>query len=126
MPKDIDDGARVNSAGSGISQWEMGSDRREDGKLNYQERVAMIWIEKVKAMGSCALNGVERGRGCAEDRVILTEMSNIGMFKRVNKAVSNPPVKVISPDVRTLGNGDSNRQGMIGVFRHTLGRKDSC
>ena len=59
MPKDIDDGARVNSAGSGISQWEMGSDRREDGKLNYQERVAMIWIEKVKAMGSCTLDGIE-------------------------------------------------------------------
>ena len=104
----------------------MRPNRGEDSELNYQERVAMIWIEKVKAMGSCTLDGVERGRGSAEDRVILTEMSNIGMFKRVNKAASNPPVKVISPDVRTLGNGDSNRRGMIGVFRHTLGRRDSC
>ena len=106
MPKDIDDGARVNSAGSGISQWEMGSDRREDGKLNYQERVAMIWIEKVKAMGSCALNGVERGGGSAEDRVIVADMSNIGMFKRVNKTASNPPVIVVSSDIRTLGDRD--------------------
>ena len=47
--------------------------RGEDGELDYQERVAVIWIEKVKAMGSGALDGVERGRGCAEDRVILSE-----------------------------------------------------
>ena len=77
--------------------------------MNYQERVAVIWIEKVKVMGSCALDGVERGRGCAEDRVILTDMSNVGMFKRVNKTASNPPVIVISSDVRTLGNRDGVR-----------------
>ena len=42
--------------------------------MYYQERVAVIWIEKVKAMGSCALDGVERGRGSAEDRVILADV----------------------------------------------------
>ena len=104
----------------------MGSDGGEDCKLYYQERVAVIWIEKVKAMGSCTLDGVERGRGSAEDRVILADMSNVGMFKRVNKAASNPPVKVISSDVQTLGNRNGNRGRMVGVFRHTRGRRDSC
>ena len=99
---------------------------REDSELNYQERVAVIWIEKVKAMGSCALSGVERGRGCAEDRVILADMSNVGMFKRVNKAASNPPIKVVVSDVRALGNRDHNRGRMVGLVRHTLGRRDSC
>ena len=99
---------------------------RENGKLNYQERVAVIWIEKVKSMGPCALDGIERGGGCAQDRMILTDMSNVGMFKRVNKTASNPPVIVISSDVRTLGNRDRNRGRMVRVVRHTLGRRDSC
>ena len=94
--------------------------------MNYQERVAVIWIEKVKSMGPCTLDGVERRRGCAQDRVILADMSNIGMFKRVDKAASNPPIIVISPDVRTLGNRDRNRGRMVRVVRHTLGRRDSC
>ena len=94
--------------------------------MNYQERVAVIWIEKVKSVGPCALDGVERGRGCAQDRVILVDMSNVGMFKRVNKTVSNPPVMVVSSDVRTLGNRDRNRGRMVRVVRHTLGRRDSC
>ena len=72
------------------------------------------------------LSGVERGRGCAEDRVILTDMSNVGMFKRMDKAVSNPPIKVVVSDVRALGNRDRNRGRMVGVVRHTLGRRDSC
>ena len=104
----------------------MGANRREDGKLNYQERVAVIWIEKVKLMGPCTLDSVEGRRGCAEDRVILADMSNVGMFERVDKAASDPPIKVISSDIRTLGNGDGNRWFMIGVVRHTLGRRDSC
>ena len=77
-------------------------------------------------MGPCTLDGVERRRGCAEDRVILMDMVNIGVFKRVNKATSNPPIEVISSDIRTLGNGNSNRRGVIRVVRHTLGRRDSC
>ena len=31
----------------------------EDSKLDYQERVAVIWTEKVKSMGPCSLDGVE-------------------------------------------------------------------
>ena len=77
-------------------------------------------------MGPCTLNGVEGRRGCAEDRVILVDMTNVGVFERVDKAASNPPIKVISSEIRTLGNGNSNRGGVIGVFRHTLGRRDSC
>ena len=45
--------------------------------------------------------------------MILADMANVGMFKRVHKAASNPPVKVISSDVRTLGNRDRNRGRMI-------------
>ena len=126
MPKNVNNWARIDRARSGISKREMRADGGEDRELNYQERVAVIWIEKVKAMGPCTLSGVERGRGCAEDRVILADMSNVGMFKRVNKAASNPPVKVIISDVRALGNGDCNRGRMVGVVRHTLGRRDSC
>ena len=100
--------------------------RGENGELNYQERVAVIWIEKVKSMGPCTLSGVEGGRGCAKDRVILADMSNMGMFKRVNKAASNPPIKVVVPDVRTLGNRDHDRGRMVRVIGHTLGRRDSC
>ena len=126
MPEDVDDWARIDSAGGGISKGEMRSDGGKDSELYYQERVAVIWIEKVKAMGSCTLSGVERGRDCAEDRVILTDMLNVGMFKRMDKAASNPPIKVVVSDVRTLGNRDHNRGRMGGVVRHTLGRRDSC
>ena len=126
MPKDVDNGARINGAGSGISGREMRSNRGENSELYYQERVAVIWIEKVKVMGSCALDSVEGGRGSAEDRVILVDMSNFGMFKRVHKAASNPPIKVVVSDVRALGNRNCNRGRMVGVVRHTLGRRDSC
>ena len=104
----------------------MRANRGEDNELNYQERVAVIWIEKVKSMGPGTLDGVERGRDWAQDRVILVDMSNIGMFKRVNKTASNPPVIVVSSDVRTLGDRDRNRGRMVRVVRHTLGRRDSC
>ena len=77
-------------------------------------------------MGSCALDRIERGRGCAEDRMILVDMSNVSMFERVDKTASNPPIKVISSDIRTLGNGDGNWGRVVGVVRHTLGRRDSC
>ena len=58
--------------------------------------------------------------------MILADMSNVGMFKRVNKATSNSPVTVISSDIRTLGDGNSNRGRVVGVVRHTLGRRGSC
>ena len=126
MPKNINYWTRIDVVGSSIGKREMGVDRREYGELNYQERVAVIWIEKVKAVDSCTLDGVERGRGSAEERVILADMSNIGMFKRVDKTASKVPIKVIVPDVGTLGNRNCNRGRMVGVVRHTLGRRDSC
>ena len=60
----------------------------KDGELYHQERVTVIWIEKVKSVGPCTLDGVEGRRGCAKDRVILVDMSNIGVFKGVNKTAS--------------------------------------
>ena len=58
--------------------------------------------------------------------MILADMLNVGMFKRVNKAASNPPIIVIVSDVETLGDGNRNRGRMVRVVRHTLGRRDSC
>ena len=86
----------------------------------------MIWIKKFKTVGACTLYCVEGRRGSAEERVILAEMSNVGMVKGVNQTTSNPPVKVISSNIRTLRDGDRNKGRVIGVFRHTLGRRDSC
>ena len=42
MPKDVDDWARVDSAGSGVGERKVRSNRGEDSELNYQERVAVI------------------------------------------------------------------------------------
>ena len=53
MPKDVNDWARVDRARGGVGQGKMGSNGRKDGELNYQEREAVIWIEKVKSMGPC-------------------------------------------------------------------------
>ena len=44
---------------SSVGEREMRMNKREDGELNYQERVTVIWTEKVKSVGPCALNGVE-------------------------------------------------------------------
>ena len=126
MPKYVDNGTGVDSVRSGIGEREVRANGGEDSELNYQETVAVIWIENVKSMGPGTLDGIERRRGCAQDRVILTDMSNVGMFKRVDKAVSNPPVMIVSSDIRTLGNRDSDRGRMVRVVRHTLGRRDSC
>ena len=112
----------MNGARSSVSEREMGTNRGEDGELNYQERVTVIWTEKVKTMGPCTLSGVERGRGCAEDRVILVDMLNVGMFKRMDKAASNPPIIVVVSDVRALGNRDRN--GEDGRSRQTYTRQE--
>ena len=45
--------------GSGVREGKVRMDKGEDGELNYQERVAVIWTEKVKSMGPCTLNSVE-------------------------------------------------------------------
>ena len=76
MPKDVNDGTRMDHAGSGVSERKMWVYGGEDGKLNYQDRVAVIWIEKVKSMGPCTLDGVEGRRGSAEERVILVDVKH--------------------------------------------------
>ena len=38
-----------------VSKGEMRMNKREDRKLNYQERVAVIWTEKIKSVGPCTL-----------------------------------------------------------------------
>ena len=42
MPKYINDGAGVDGVWSRVHKREVRADRREDGELNYQERVAVI------------------------------------------------------------------------------------
>ena len=86
----------------------------------------MIWIEKFKSMGPCALYDIEGFRGSAEDRMMLVDVVNVGMVEGINQRASKLPVKVISSDIRTLRDGDGNRGLMVRVFGHTLGRRDSC
>ena len=50
----------MNGTGSSVGERKVREDRGEDGELNYQERVTVIWIEKFKLMGSCALDDIER------------------------------------------------------------------
>ena len=48
--------------------------------------------------------------------------------KKTKKFKDNCPENyhVHDTDIRALGNRDRNRGRMIGVVRHTLGRRDSC
>ena len=94
--------------------------------MDYQVRITVNWMEEFKTMRSCALNNKEGFRGCAKEWVILADMANVGVFKGMNQRMSNLPVIVISSNIRTLRDGDGNRRGMVGVFRHTLGRRYSC
>ena len=41
--------------------------------------------------------------------MILTDVLNVSMVKGVNQTTSNFPVKIISSDIRTLRDGNSNR-----------------
>ena len=59
MPKNVDDGAGVDVMRSGVCEREVGVNKGKDRELNYQERVTVIWTEKVKSVGPCTLNGVE-------------------------------------------------------------------
>ena len=59
MPKYVNDRARVDGVWGRVGKREVRTDRRKDGELNYQERVTMIWIEKVKSMGACTLDCVD-------------------------------------------------------------------
>ena len=103
----------------------MRKDRWKDGKLNYQARVMVIWIEKLETVGTGALNSI-KGRSCATNRMILFDMANIGMIEGMDQRTSKSPVKEVSSDIRTLRDGDGNRRGVIRVFRHTIGRRYSC
>ena len=58
--------------------------------------------------------------------MILADVVNVGMMEGINQATSEVPVKAISSNIRTLRNGNRHRGLMIGVVRHTLGRRDSC
>ena len=58
-----------------------------------------------------------------DERVIFTDVLNVGMMEGVNQASSKMPVEVISSDIRTLRDKNGNQWRMIRVVRHTLGRR---
>ena len=82
--------------------------------------------EKFKAVGCGTLSDTDGGRGEVDERVIVTDVSNVKVGERMAKAPSNTPVIVISSDIKTLRNGNGNRGRMVRFVRHTLGRRDSC
>ena len=94
--------------------------------MNYQERETVMWTEKLKTMGSRTLGDNGRGDCEVNERVIVTDVSNVEVREGMTKATSEPPIKIISSDIRTLRDGNSNRGRMVRVVRHTLGRRDSC
>ena len=94
--------------------------------MDYQVRIMVVWVEKLKKMGASTLNGVEGFRGCAKNRVIFFDVANVRVIKGVSQRVSKSPVKVISSDIRALRDGNGDRRGLIRVVRHTLGRIYSC
>ena len=104
----------------------MGLNRREDSELDDQVRVIELWMEKFKTMRAGTLDNIEGGRGSASDRVVFPNMSHVSVFEGVNQRTSNSPVKEISSDIRTLRDGNGNRGFLVGLVRHTLGRRDSC
>ena len=59
-------------------------------------------------------------------RVVVTDVSNVNARECMTEATSETPIKVISSDIRTLRDRNSNGGRMVRVFRHTLGRRDSC
>ena len=82
--------------------------------------------EKFEAMGPWTLSDAGGGSGKVNKRVVVTDMSNINLGKWMAETPSKTPVKVISSDIRTLRDRNSNGGRMIGFVRHTLGRRDSC
>ena len=59
--------------------------RREDRELDDQVRVIELWMQKFKMVGPGALDDVEGVGGSTSDRVILPDMSNVGVFKGMNQ-----------------------------------------
>ena len=86
----------------------------------------MIWTDKLKLMGPRTLSNEGRDGGVVDERVIVTDVSNIKVEEGMAKTPSETPIIVISSDIRTLRDGNSNGGRMIQVVRHTLGRRDSC
>ena len=86
----------------------------------------MTLAEKLKVVDPTGKSDGERGRGEVNERVIVTDVSNVKVGERMAKAPSNTPVIVISSDIKTLRNGNGNRGRMVRFVRHTLGRRDSC
>ena len=56
----------------------------------------------------------------------MTDMLNVKVREGMTKATSELPVKIISSDIRTLRDWNSDRGRMVGFVGHTLGRRDSC
>ena len=81
----------------------------------------MIWTDKFKFMGPCTLDDEERGGGDTEEGVIVMDVSNVNMIEGMAKTLSETPIEVVSPDLRTLRDRDSNGGSMIRVVSHTLG-----
>ena len=104
----------------------MGEKGGIDSELDYQEREIVIWADKLKSMGPGTLIDEERGGEGTEEGVIVTDVSNVTVIKGMVKTPSETPVIKVSPDLRALRNGNSDRGRMIRVVRHTLGRRDSC
>ena len=52
VPNNINNWAGVSGARGSVGEGKISENCRFNSKLNYQERVAMIWTEKLKAMGS--------------------------------------------------------------------------
>ena len=125
-PNDVNDQAGVMSRRGGVGKWREGEEQGVDSKLHYQEREAVMWIEKLKTVGGTALGDNRWGDCKVDKRVVVTEMSNINVGKGMAKSPSETPVKVISSNIRTLRDRDSDGGSRVGVVRHTLGRRESC
>ena len=86
----------------------------------------MMWTEKLKTVGARTLSDNGGGDCEVDKRVVVMDMSNVKVREGMTETTSEPPIKIISSDIRTLRNGNSNGGRMVRVFRHTLGRRDSC
>jgi hypothetical protein len=55
--------------------------------------------------------------------MIVADMFNVTFTEGMAKTPSETPVKVVSSDIRTLRNRNSDGRRMVGAVRHTLGRR---
>ena len=66
----------------------------------------MIWTDKLKLMGPHTLSNEGRDGGVVDERVIVTDVSNIKVGEGMAKTPSETPIIVISSDIRTLRDGN--------------------